>query len=124
MSSRRAAPPGKHLLSLVMARFFLGGTSAGEPWSAARARVDEAVDYLRRFYADLDACVEWSRLPVRDGAADDELGVGARPPARLTVDGLDGLYLAGSTIEAPAGIVDLGHGRDARPRAPCWPESP
>jgi phytoene dehydrogenase-like protein len=108
MSSRRAAPPGKHLLSLVMARFFLGGTSAGEPWSAARARVDEAVDYLRRFYADLDECVEWSRHQY---VTAPQTTSWAWAPVRrhgLTVDGLDGLYLAGSTIEAPAGIVDLG----------------
>jgi len=115
MSSRRAAPPGKHLLSLVMARFFLGGTSAGEPWSAARARVDEAVDYLRGFYADLDACVEWSRYQY---VAAPQTTSWAWAPVRrhgLTVDGIRGLLLAGSTIEAPAGIVDLGAwaGREA-----------
>src|SRR5207244_2805536 len=60
LTSRHAAPAGRHLLSLVMARFFRGGSTAGQPWTAARAALDEAIAYLRRFYADLDACLEWS----------------------------------------------------------------
>ncbi len=60
LTSRHAAPPGKHLLSWVMARFFDGGTTAGPPWTAARAHLDMAVDYLRRDYTDLDDAIEWS----------------------------------------------------------------
>ena len=60
LTSRRAAPPGKHLLSWVMARFFDGGTTSGPPWTAARAHLDMAIAYLRRYYADLDDCIEWS----------------------------------------------------------------
>jgi len=46
---------------------FRGGSTGGQPWTAARSELDEAIDYLRRFYADLGACIEWSAY--RYGAA-------------------------------------------------------
>jgi phytoene dehydrogenase-like protein len=108
MTSRRAAPPGKHLLALVMARWFRGGSTAGQPWTAARAEIDEAVDYLRRFYADLDACLEWSAYQYV--AAPQSMSWAWAPILRhaLEVPGLDGLLLATSTLEAEAAVVDLG----------------
>jgi phytoene dehydrogenase-like protein len=108
MTSPHAAPPGKHLLSLVMARFFDGGSTAGEPWTAARARLDAAIAYLGRFYADLDACVEWSAYQYV--TAPETMSWAWAPIHRhgLTVPGLRGLLLAGSTLEAPAAIVDIG----------------
>ncbi len=108
MTSRRTAPPGKHLLSLVIARFFRGGSTAGEPWTAARARLDASIAHLRRFYADLDACLEWSAYQYV--AAPQSTSWAWAPIRRhgLTVPGIRGLFLAGSTLEAPAGIVDLG----------------
>jgi hypothetical protein len=108
MSSRRSAPPGKHLLSLVMARWFGGGSTAGQPWSAARAQLDAAIEYLGRFYADLDRCLEWSAYQYV--TAPQTMSWAWAPVRRhdLTVPGLRGLLLAGSTLEAPAAIVDLG----------------
>jgi len=107
MTSRRAAPPGKHLLSLVMARFFRGGSTAGQPWSAARRQLDAAIDYLGRFYGDLDACVEWSAYQYV--GAPQTMSWAWAPVRRhaLTVPTIRGLFLAGSTLEAPAAIVDL-----------------
>jgi phytoene dehydrogenase-like protein len=108
MTSPRAAPPGKHLLSLVMARFFDGGSMVGQPWSAARAQLDEAIAYLRRFYVDLDACTEWSAY--RDVAA-PQTGSWAWAPVRrhaIEAPGIRGLVLAASTVESPAAIVDVG----------------
>ena len=108
LSSRRAAPPGKHLLMLVMARWFRGGSTAGQPWTAARAELDEAIDYLRRFYADLDACVEWSAYQYV--AAPQSTSWAWAPLRRhgLEAPGIQGLLLAGSTLEAPAAVVDVG----------------
>jgi phytoene dehydrogenase-like protein len=108
LTSRRAAPPGKHLLSWVMARFFDGGTTAGPSWTAARAHLDMAVDYLRRYYADLDDCIEWSAH--QHVAAPQSMSWSWAPVKRhaLTVAGIDGLLLAAATVEAPAGIVDIG----------------
>jgi phytoene dehydrogenase-like protein len=115
LSSRRAAPAGKHLLSLVMARWFRGASTAGQPWSAARADIDRARDYLRRFYADLDECVEWSAYQYV--TAPQSMSWAWAPLRRhgLTVPGIRGLFLAGSTLEAPAAIVDLAAwaGREA-----------
>src|SRR5438876_807511 len=107
MTSRRAAPPGKHLLSLVMARFFRGGSTAGQPWSAARQQLDQAIAYLRRFYADLDDCLEWSAYQYV--AAPQTMSWAWAPVRRhgLTVPTIRGLLLAGSTLEAPAAIIDL-----------------
>jgi phytoene dehydrogenase-like protein len=107
MTSRRAAPPGRHLLALVMVRWLRGGSTAGQPWTAARAEIDEAVDYLRRFYADLDACLEWAAYQYV--AAPQSTSWAWAPVARhgMAVPAIDGLLLAGSTLEAPAAIVDL-----------------
>jgi len=107
MTSRRAAPPGKHLLSLVMARFFRGGSTAGQPWTAARAELDQAIEYLARFYAGFDGCVEWSAYQY--ATAPQTMSWAWAPVRRhaLTVPTIRGLFLAGSTLEAPAAIVDL-----------------
>jgi phytoene dehydrogenase-like protein len=108
MTSRHTAPAGKHLLSLVMARFFDGGSTASESWTGARGRLDQAIEYLHRFYADLDATIEWSAYQY---VTAPQTASWAWAPIRrhgLTVPGIRGLYLAGSTVEAPAGIVDVG----------------
>jgi len=119
LTSRRAAPPGKHLLALVMARFFRGGSTAGQPWTAARSALDEAVAYLHRFYADLDACLEWSAYQYV--TAPQSMSWAWAPVVRhgLEVPGIDGLYLASSTLEAPAAVLDIGAyaGREAARRA-------
>jgi phytoene dehydrogenase-like protein len=108
LGSPSAAPPGRHLLELVIARFFRGAETAGEPWPAARAIVDRAVAYLERFYADLPDCLAWAAhrwLP-----APRSMSWAWAPVHRhgLTLDGLDGLYLVGATVEGPAAMVDLG----------------
>lgn len=106
LTSRRAAPAGKHLLSLVMVRWFRGGSTAGQPWTRARAEIDAAIDYLRRFYSDLDDCLEWSAYQYV--AAPQSTSWYWAPVPRHPVEGpISGLLLAGSTVEAPAGIVDL-----------------
>ncbi len=107
LTSRRAAPAGKHLLSWVMARFFDGGSTAGPSWTAARAHLDMAIDYLRRYYADLDDCIEWSAYHHVE--APQSMSWSWAPVERhgLTVPGIDGLLLAAATLEAPAGIVDI-----------------
>src|SRR5262249_43824032 len=60
LTSSHAAPPDRHLLHLVIARFFRGATGPDESWLGARGRIDEALAYLHRYYEDLDACIEWS----------------------------------------------------------------
>ena len=107
ITSRRAAPPGKHLLSWVMARFFDGGTTSGPPWTVARAHLDTAIAYLRQYYADLDDCIEWNAYQYVP--APQSMSWSWAPVKRhdLTVPGVQGLLLASATLEAPAGIVDI-----------------
>jgi phytoene dehydrogenase-like protein len=108
LSSRRAAPDGRHLLELVIARFYRGAETARQPWGAARAELDEVLAYLESFYIDLPECIAWSSF-VRVEAPQSMSWAWA--PVRrhdLTVPGIDGLLLASSTLEAPARIVDIG----------------
>jgi phytoene dehydrogenase-like protein len=108
LSSRRVAPEDRHLLHLVIARFFRGAAGPGETWPAARARIDEAIGYLHRYYADLDPCIEWSAY--HRVAAPQSMSWAWAPLRRhdLTMPGVRGLFLAGSTVEGPAAVVDLG----------------
>jgi hypothetical protein len=66
-----------------------------------------AVDYLRRYYADLDDCIEWSSY--QHVTAPQSMSWSWAPVKRhaLTVPGIDGLLLASAPLEAPAGIVDI-----------------
>ncbi len=91
----------------MVARFFDGGTTVGQPWPAARAELDAAIAYLGRFYADLDACIEWSAYQYV--AAPQTLSWMWAPVERhgLTAPGIEGLLLAAPTLEAPAGPVDV-----------------
>jgi hypothetical protein len=102
-----------------MARWFRGGSTAGQPWTAARAELDEAIAYLHRFYGDLNECLEWSAYQYV--AAPQSTSWAWAPVARhgLEVPGIQGLLLAGSTVEAPAAVVDIGAwaGREAAHRA-------
>jgi phytoene dehydrogenase-like protein len=108
LTSRRSAPPGKHILQMVMVRWFRGGSTSGQPWTAARAELDAAIAYLRGFYTDLDECLEWTAYQyVR---APQSTSWAWAPVMRhdLEVPTIEGLYLCGSTLEAPAAIVDIG----------------
>lgn len=122
LSSRRAAPRGRHLLELVIARFFLPGETSPGPWGEARREIDECVAYLSSFYADLRACLDWSSYFRCE--APQSMSWAWAPVRRhdLTVDGLPGLLLASSTLEAPARIVDIGAyaGRAAAQKALKW----
>jgi hypothetical protein len=102
-----------------MARWFRGGSTAGQPWTVARAELDEAIAYLHRFYADLAGCLEWSAYQYV--AAPQSTSWAWAPVVRHAVEvpGIRGLLLAGSTVEAPAAVVDIGAwaGREAAHRA-------
>ena len=107
LTSRRAAPPGHHLLALVRAQFFAGSSKSGQPWSAARRDLDAAVAYLQRFYLDLDDCVVWSAYQYAAAPQSMSWLWAGVPRHGVAVEGIRGLLLASSTVEGPAGIVDL-----------------
>ena len=105
MSSRRAAPVGKHLLHCLITRWVRRDEQLG--WSETRATADAARAYLSSFYADFDACVEWeARQWVTRPAI---MGWFWAPVRRhgVRVPGCPGLYLANTTIESQVGPVDI-----------------
>jgi phytoene dehydrogenase-like protein len=108
MTSRRAAPEGKHVLELVMARWFRGGSTAGQTWTEAQSEIDEAIEYLGRFYRDFESLIEWSRYVY--GAAPQTMSWYWAPVHRhpLEAPGVVDLLLATSTLEAQAAVVDIG----------------
>lgn len=121
LTSRRAAPPGRHLLTVMMNRWVQGGSRTPQGWAEGRRLLDENVDYLRRFYRDLDDCTQWTRHVYH--AAPQAMTWWHAPAPRhgLESPGLEGVLLAGHTLEAPASIgnVDVAAfaGRAAARRA-------
>src|SRR5439155_909629 len=73
----------------------------------------------RLFPPDLVACLEWSAYQYV--TAPQSMSWAWAPVVRhgLEVPGIDGLYLASSTLEAPAAVLDIGAyaGREAARRA-------
>ncbi|NQZ96718.1 MAG: NAD(P)-binding protein [Myxococcales bacterium] len=105
LSSRAAAPAGKHLLHCLITRWLRRDERIG--WDETKATADAARRYLSSCYADFDDCVEWeARQWVQRPAV---MGWFWAPVRRhgVRVPGCPGLYLANSTIESDAGPVDI-----------------
>ncbi len=105
LGSRRAAPPGRHLLHAFIARWL--GREERIGWRESRAALDRLRGHLERFYADLDECIEWSAPQYIARPAC--LAWYWSPLVRHGVHapGCEGLYLAGTTLESDAGPVDI-----------------
>ncbi len=100
-----AAPPGRQLLHAFVARW--AARDERVAWSEARASIERVLAYLRSFYLDLDACVEWSATQWIERPAC--LAWYWAPLLRhgVHVPGCPGLYLASTTFESEAGPVDI-----------------
>ncbi len=104
--STRSAPPGKHLLGVeIVASGETGATWRG--FDDARAALDVNLAYLRDYYRDLDACIEWARYQYV--TPPQYLSWYAKPVRRhpVAVSTIEGLYVAGSTSEGSASWVDI-----------------
>ncbi len=105
LSSRRAAPEGKHLLHCLITRWLRKDERVA--WAESRATLAAVRAYLGTFYADFDECVEWEarQLVARPAV----MGWFWAPVERhgVRVPGCDALYLANTTIESDAGPVDI-----------------
>ena len=122
LTSRRAAPEGKHELCLVMNRWLQGGSRTSQPWAEARRALDANLEYLRQHvYVDLDDCIEWNRHVYHAAPQAMTWWHGPGPRHELESAGVGGLLLASQTLEAPSSIgnVDMGAyaGRLAADRA-------
>lgn len=90
----RCAPPGKHLLGIS-----IGHQDRFKTWPEAKAEIDVSLEYLRKFYRDLDECVEWSHYhwveapQVHAWAFKPVLG----HPVKVST--IEGLYCASASAE-------------------------
>lgn len=105
--SRRAAPQGRHLLTLWTEPLSESGRPGWRSWSEAQAALDTGIDYLDHYYADLGDCLEWSRYQWVPRPA--WLGWYARSGFRhpIRVSTIDGLYVAGADAEGTGGFLDV-----------------
>ncbi len=122
LTSRRAAPDGKHVLCMVMNRWLQGGSRTPQPWGEARRALDANLAYLREHvYSDLDDCIEWARHVYHPAPQAMTWWHGPGPRHGLEDAGIGGLLLASHTLEAPSSVgnVDMGAyaGRLAAQRA-------
>ncbi len=105
LGSRRAAPEGRQLLHAFVVRWL--ARDERPSWEDSAPRIARVEDYLRRFYADFDDCVEWSeRQWVQRPACMAWYWAPLRRHG-LRVPGCEGLYLASATCESDAGPVDV-----------------
>ena len=105
--SSKIAPPGKHLLEVVISHWGEGEGTRWRQWRDARAAVDRILEYVRWYYTDLDQCVEWSRYQYLSGP--EMRACYLKPVQRhpVKVATVEGLYMAGSTSEGLSAYQDL-----------------
>jgi phytoene dehydrogenase-like protein len=110
LTSRRAAPEGKHVLCMVMNRWLQGGSRTPQPWAEGQRALQQNIEYLRGFYTDLEECVEWSRYIYCPAPQAMTWWHTPGPRHGLEVPGVEGLLLAAHTLEASSSIgnVDMG----------------
>jgi len=105
--SPQIAPPGKHLLEVVISHWGEGEATRWRHWSDAKRAVDRILDYVRWYYVDVDDCVEWSRYQYLAGPEMRACYLKTVPRLPVKVSTVEGLYLAGSTSEGGGAYQDL-----------------
>ncbi len=105
--SSRIAPPGKHLLEVVISHWGEGAGRQWRRWQDAKRAVDRIVDYARWYYQDLDDCVEWSRYQYVSGPEMRACYLKPVPRHPVKVATVEGLYMAGCTSEGLSAYQDL-----------------
>ncbi len=101
------APPGKHLLEVVISHWGEGEGRRWRHWRDAKRAVDRILEYVRWYYTDLDECVEWSRYQYLSGPEMRACYLKPVPRHPVKVSTVEGLYLAGPTSEGLGGYQDL-----------------
>jgi phytoene dehydrogenase-like protein len=108
IASQRAAPPGKHLLEVCFADSGVkreGGRLAKMTYEELKAEMDQLVDYLYSFYADLDDIVEWSEYSytIEAGGHHWAYKAGDRVPV---IAPIPGLYMQGYTTDTQSAYYE------------------
>ncbi len=101
LSSKKAAPKGKHVLCLN------GTTEIPGNFASAKADADALMKYMRRYYSDLDEIIEWENYqwPKVWGTGNTWLPMHRSP---IEAPGVEGLYFVGNTVEADGTFADIG----------------
>lgn len=99
LSSKKAGPPGKHLLSVVLV------DNTPFSFEAGKARLEKIKEYMRGYYSDLDEIIEWERYQWPRGWGSGGYWKIA-PKSPQEVDGLSGLYFTGSTVNVDGVFQD------------------
>ncbi|MDD5094645.1 MAG: hypothetical protein PHV74_09735 [Dehalococcoidia bacterium] len=101
LSSEKQAPSGKHMVNILAATH-----DKFDSWEEAKARLHAVKDHLHRYYSDLDEITEWTNYQwCKIWATSNYWGTVPRSP--LQIDGLDGLFFAGSTAEVAGQFQDV-----------------
>ncbi|MFH2044690.1 MAG: FAD-dependent oxidoreductase [Pseudomonadota bacterium] len=101
LSSKKAAPKGKHLLCLN------GTTKVHGNFASSKADAVALMDYMRRYYSDLDEIIEWENYqwPKVWGTGNTWLPMRRSP---IEAPGVEGLYFVGNTVEVDGTFADIG----------------
>jgi len=102
VSSPKSAPPGKHLIALMLPAH---GEQKWINWSAAKSAIDVNLDYLKQYYLDLEECVDWARYQY---FPTNLMGFYLKPVPRLPVkvSTIKGLYVASASAEGTSAWID------------------
>ena len=100
LSSKKAAPPGKHVLCLN------GTTRVPGSFKSAKGDAEAVHAYMRKYYSDLDEVTEWENYqwPKVWGTSNCWVPVLRSP---LHVPEIDGLYFVGDTVEVDGMFNDI-----------------
>jgi phytoene dehydrogenase-like protein len=105
--SRKQAPAGKHLLHAWFEPTSESSNAKWGSWGEARSSIDGLVDYIHRYYSDLEDCTAWSRYQYVSRPA--WLAWYMKPVYRhpIKIGTVEGLYVGSATAEGTGGFLDV-----------------
>ncbi len=105
LASRHSAPAGRHLLHAFIGRWLAREQSM--TWAESRDAIERMIRHLKRFYLDLDECIEWSAIQWIERPACLAWYWATIVRHGIRAPGCEGLYLGSTTLESDAGPVDI-----------------
>lgn len=108
--SPRSAPPGKQLLCAEAVGRSNQPGRQWRNWQEAKQAIDSIVEYLHRYYSDLEECTEWSTY---QSTTPPSISTWYTKPVfrhPVKIETLDGLYMASATAEGDGSWIDIEAG--------------
>jgi len=109
LTSKKQAPPGKHLLSMAWGTAGEGcvGYEPHKTFAQGKAKIDTVLEYARQYYKDLDEITEWKTYNLIKAPSSMVFYWKAIPRAPLEAPGVKGLYFVGATTEVDGFYHDI-----------------